>query len=90
MFFFIVNTASEGSVILEYQIPDQGHLEIAVFDMSGSCIKMLHADVQVAGKHSIIWNGTNDHQDRVEAGIYICNLKFNGMNSSARLIMLPL
>ena len=46
-------------------------ISIIVFDMAGKEIKTLINTTQYAGRHTTVWNGTNNEGRPVGAGVYL-------------------
>ncbi|MHB2150069.1 CARDB domain-containing protein [Calditrichota bacterium LG25] len=60
---------------IQYNLPQSGQVEVAVFDINGRLIKTLASEYQTAGRHQISFNG----QD-LSSGFYFLTLKLNGKN----------
>lgn len=43
---------------------------------------------QAAGKHSVVWDGTDDSGKSVYPGIYFCKLTIDNIPVSIKIIML--
>lgn len=68
------NPFNRGTMI-EYELPDRSHVQIAVFNMLGQKVKTLYNDMQYAGTFEVPWDGTNEAGTLVSSGIYLCRLK---------------
>ncbi|MFH0922240.1 MAG: GDSL-type esterase/lipase family protein [Fibrobacterota bacterium] len=47
----------------------------AVYDIHGRFIKTLVRGTLSAGRHSVVWDGTDSHCVKVSAGVYICKMR---------------
>ena len=60
---------------LRYDLPEQGHVRITIYDMLGRDVKTLINEYQDPGYRSIIWDATNDYGKSVSAGMYLYQLQ---------------
>ncbi len=56
-------------------IPESGFSEISIYNIRGQKIKTLVNKVLETGNHKLIWNGKNDREKIVSAGLYIIEIK---------------
>ncbi len=61
--------------VIQYSLPVKGKVSIQLFDISGKLIKTLVNQEKNAGNYSLIWNGTDENNQKVSAGVYFCILK---------------
>ena len=77
-----------GPATISYTIPRAGNVRIAVYDLTGRRVAVLHDGPQSAGQHDEIWNGTNILQGRVASGIYLVRVEFEGQKETRRIVRL--
>ena len=53
-----------------YGLPEDGHVEIAIFNMVGQKIRTLVSEIASAGFHYIMWDGRSDAGYAVPSGMY--------------------
>lgn len=58
------------SVTLDFYFEETLHREIAVYDEMGNRIKTLYNGISAKGEKEIIWNGNNESNIPVSAGVY--------------------
>ena len=63
---------------LEFGLPHNDQVELAVFDLSGRRLATLARGMFPAGRHSREWNGRTDGGAEVGSGIYFYRLKVGG------------
>ena len=56
--------------MIEFSIPHNDNVELSVYNTRGQHIKTLVSEIKSRGKHTVIWNGTNDAGENVSSGIY--------------------
>jgi hypothetical protein len=61
--------------ILRYHLPQDGHVEIAIFNLLGQKVRVLVDEVKRAGSHDIPWDGTDEYGRQVASNVYFCRLK---------------
>jgi flagellar hook assembly protein FlgD len=73
---------------LRYELPEQTHVNITIYDMLGRKVKTLINQTQDAGYRSVIWEATNDYGKPVSAGIYLYQIQAGEYNSTQKMVLL--
>jgi len=73
---------------LRYDLPEDGLVNITVYDMMGRVIKNLVNVQQNAGYKSIQWNGTNNGGQSVSAGLYFYTIQSQDFVKTKKMILL--
>lgn len=73
---------------IEYSVPYQANVEIAVYNVIGQKIATMINDVHESGKHLIYWNGRDANGRLVSSGVYIYIMKSGSFAESKKLILL--
>ena len=60
---------------LQYDLPEDGFVNITIYDMLGRQVKSLINQTQDAGFKSVLWNATNDYGKPVSAGVYLYQIQ---------------
>jgi flagellar hook assembly protein FlgD len=55
-------------------VPHSMDVILNIYDISGKLVKTLVNDMKNTGKHSVIWDGTNQYGNIVANGMYIYKL----------------
>ena len=72
---------------VQIDVPEQGHMQVVVHDISGRLITtLLNSDVE-PGYHSIKWNGKNRLGATAASGVYILNVYLNGQQHSQKMLL---
>ena len=74
--------------ILRYGIPEDGLVNITVYDMLGNEINQLVKEVQNPGYKSIQWNATNNQGQPVSAGVYLYSIEAGDFRQTKKMILL--
>ena len=61
---------------------------LAVFDLAGRRVVTLVDREVEAGRHEVVWNGTNEAGDPVASGVYFSRLMAMGEEHSAKMVLL--
>jgi len=59
---------------IQFDLPENGYVELAIYNLMGQRIRTLTSMQLKAGYHSVVWNGTNDIGDKVASGMYFYTL----------------
>ena len=73
---------------LRYDLPNDGLVNITVFDMMGRIVKTLTNGYQTAGFKSVQWNATNDKNEPVSAGLYLYAIQAGKFRQTKKMVML--
>ncbi len=63
------------STTIEYVMSKPGHIRLAIYDLLGRHIRTLTDSFQQTGNFRIRWNGKDEHDTPVAAGVYLCRLE---------------
>ncbi len=73
--------------IIQWQMPKATKVSITVYDVNGRVVKNLINSYLEGGIHQIIWDGTNNNNEKVDAGIYFYEMKADKFNSRRKMII---
>ena len=76
------------STTLSYELPNDSHVRIIIYDMLGRKIKSLINTEQSAGYHSLRWDATNDIGEVISAGMYIYTIQAGEFRDTKKMILL--
>ena len=73
---------------LRYELPENSHVNITIYDMLGRAVKTMVNQHQNAGHRSIIWDGTNDYGNTVSTGIYLYQIQAGAYTRTKKMVFL--
>tara|TARA_B110000438_G_scaffold222197_1_gene215574 strand:- start:1488 stop:1982 length:495 start_codon:yes stop_codon:yes gene_type:complete len=73
---------------LRYDLPEDGLVNITIYDMMGRIVKTLVNESQTAGYKSIQWNATNDRNKPVSAGLYLYTIQAENLIQTKKMVYL--
>ncbi len=73
---------------IEYSLPTHSGVYVTVYDIMGKHVTTLKNDIEDAGYHRIIWNGTNCQGVTVASGIYFFRLVADDFYALRKMIVL--
>jgi len=65
------------STTIEYSIPDESEVFIAIYNIFGKRVKTIQDEVVSPGKYKVSWNGRDDTGDSLASGVYFYLLSSN-------------
>ena len=71
------------STTIAYNLPNEGFVTLAVYNMLGEKVATLLNQESSAGHHTITWNASNH-----PSGIYFYQLSFNGSSATGKMLFL--
>ncbi|MFB0509677.1 MAG: T9SS type A sorting domain-containing protein [bacterium] len=76
----------QDKTLIQYELPNNTNVNITIYNLLGKKIKILLAEKQDAGRHSVIWNGIDDLGKSVSSGIYFLRFEAGELSTTKRLI----
>ena len=73
---------------LQYDLPEDGFVNITIYDMMGRQVKTLINGSQTAGYKSIQWKATNNLGEPVSAGMYIYMIQAGDFRQVKKMVLL--
>jgi hypothetical protein len=73
---------------IRYGIDTDSKVTVQIYDITGQLITTLLNTEQTQGWHSVVWNGRNDYNKQVPAGIYISKITSNNKVKTTKLMLL--
>jgi flagellar hook assembly protein FlgD len=64
------------------------NVEIAIYNIKGHKLKQLVSSQLSVGKHSIIWNGTDDYNKPVSSGVYFYQIKTGKFTATKKMMLM--
>ncbi len=78
---------SRNSSVIGYSLPQDGIVEIGIWDASGSKVRSLVNEFRTEGSHCISWNGEDEKGRALPAGVYFVRLAGPGPSLTSKLIL---
>lgn len=75
------------STTIDFALPQAGEVSLAVFNSNGQLVKRLVAGRMPAGRHSMVWDGTNDQGERVATGMYLYVMQAGKFTAQRKLVL---
>ena len=73
---------------IQYYISKDELVKINIYDIVGRNIKSLFTERQAAGKHSLLWNSTNDAGKKVSNGMYFYTIQAGEHKIIGKMLLL--
>jgi hypothetical protein len=73
---------------LRYDLPEDGLVNITVYDMMGRIVKTLVNSSQTAGYKSVQWNATNNRNEPISAGLYLYTIQAGEFRQTKKMVLL--
>jgi hypothetical protein len=73
---------------LHYDLPEDGFVNITIYDMMGRVVSNLVSSQQNAGYKSIQWNATNNIGEPVSAGLYLYTIQAGKFRQTKKMVLL--
>ncbi len=73
---------------IAFDINTPAQVSLKIFDVSGRLVRVLVDKTLTAGRHEVIWNGTDESGTKVASGIYFCRMTAGTFTEANKLILL--
>lgn len=73
---------------IEYDIPEDCHVTLKIYNMAGELVRTLVNEYQTAGHYSVIWHGDNDQGEEVASGVYFYQLQAGNRVATRKMVVL--
>jgi Flagellar hook capping protein len=73
---------------IQYSLPEDGSVNIFIYDVAGRLLKTLVSSSQTSGYKSIQWDGTNNKNEPVAGGIYFYTLEQKELRQTKKMLLL--
>jgi serine protease len=76
-----------GSTVIKFSIPSDGFATLAIYDLLGRRIRLLHEGFLDSGSHEFVWDGSDQGGKPVSSGIYFYKLDAAHTISTRRMTL---
>lgn len=75
------------TVVIRYDLPEESHVEIKIYDIRGNLIRALNDKKEDAGYKSVCWDGTDNRGKLVSSGIYVMTFRTEKHNKVKKIVL---
>ncbi|MGH7491540.1 MAG: putative Ig domain-containing protein [bacterium] len=84
-----LQTHGQAVSTMRFSLPVAAEVELVIWSVLGHPVRaLLHKQVVAAGHHEILWNGRDDANQTVAAGVYFCRMKTEQFTAIQKIILL--
>jgi hypothetical protein len=76
------------STTISYQIPNDGKVNLAIYNIRGQMVKCLVNTNQAVGIHRIVWNGKDENGKSCASGVYYYRLNTCDKTETKKMLLL--
>ena len=76
------------STTIQFTLPEAQHIRLEIYNVQGEKVTSLFTGHKEAGHHRITWNATNDMNQDVSGGIYLCRFQAQTFSKTIRMLLL--
>jgi hypothetical protein len=77
-----------GQTTIEFALPEQSRVTVAVYDMMGRKVATLVDGVRSSGPHAVGWNGQSDSGQNLASGVYLLRMRAEGKSETKRMTII--
>ncbi|MCK4597733.1 T9SS type A sorting domain-containing protein, partial [bacterium] len=75
------------STEIRYQIPEDGHVTLKIFNTLGQELRILLDVHQKAGEYGVLWDGRDARGREVASGLYFCRLRAGEFGKTIKMVL---
>ncbi len=72
---------------ISFNLPTEGRTTVEVLDVRGHLVRTLHTGVLGEGSHELTWNGRDNSNQMVAAGLYLARLRTEGYEATVKMTL---
>ncbi|MEA3310640.1 MAG: FlgD immunoglobulin-like domain containing protein [candidate division WOR-3 bacterium] len=76
-----------GSTTISFAVPATVNVSLKVYDITGKLVTTLVSGNQAPGRHSVVWNGTDDLGRSVAQGIYLVRMDAASFSATKKVVL---
>jgi flagellar hook assembly protein FlgD len=73
---------------IRYDLPEDGFVNVTIYDMMGRTVKILVTEEQNAGVKSVQWDATDSFGKPVSAGVYLYQIQAGEYMQTKKMVLL--
>lgn len=73
---------------ITYELKEEQSVSLEVFNARGQKVTQLVNEVQTAGRHQVMWNGTDENNTPVSSGMYFYKMQAGTYTSTKKMILM--
>ena len=78
----------DAGTVIAFDLPEDAHVKIVVFDVEGREVAMLADELHRAGRRRVTWDGTDRHGDPLGPGVYFVRMEAGGFSDIKKMMLL--
>jgi flagellar hook assembly protein FlgD len=75
------------STAIRYELPNNSHVEVVVYDILGRKVKIIEDSYTSAGVHEVVWNGIDNNGEEVSSGVYLFKVKAGEFIKQGKMVL---
>ncbi|MEA3475754.1 MAG: FlgD immunoglobulin-like domain containing protein [Candidatus Cloacimonadota bacterium] len=73
---------------IRFSLKGPSHVELKIYNIKGQLVKKLVDCQQMSGKHSVVWDGSDENGKAVSNEIYLYRLHSNGASETRKMLLI--
>ncbi len=86
--FYISEPSRSMKTNIRFDLKDNEHVVLEIFNIKGQLVKILIDDEQNPGTHLVSWNGKNENEKLISPGLYFYKLKTETFSKIRKMLII--
>jgi flagellar hook assembly protein FlgD len=69
---------SGSALTVTYILPATGNVKLFIFNIRGNVVRHLYEGTESMGRHTQTWHGLDEQGQKINSGLYLLVLRYNG------------
>jgi len=83
-----INGKGSQATIISFTLPNPGNVELIIYNSIGEKVKTLINKYHSAGSYQILWDGKDEFNNNLPAGIYLYQIRFGNLQIAKKMILI--
>jgi hypothetical protein len=76
------------TTVIDYQLSQNSDVRLSIYTTNGRSVRTLVSRAMPAGRHSVVWDATDETGARVASGVYVYKLQAGNFATQKKLLLL--
>jgi len=73
---------------ISFALPQAGEVSLSIYNTNGQLVKQVASGRYASGRHTLVWDATNERGERVASGVYLYVLKAGDFSAQRKLVLM--
>jgi hypothetical protein len=71
-----------------FDLPSRSRVKLTIYNILGEAVRRMDLGEKPAGRHSVVWNGSDDNNRPLPSGLYLYKIESGDLSAARKMILL--